>query len=479
MKGRRVAGTVLIAGFGALVALFIYTRFLDDRFNLAERGNSLNRPVQFTNSFNAPAGGAIDFSDMAEQIVHTVVHVKTKSFQEYSYRNPIMEFFYGESNNQKREVQGFGSGVIISEDGYIITNNHVIEGADVVDVTLNDKHTLSADVVGRDVTTDIALLKVDSEGLPFIRIGDSDELRLGQWVVAIGNPFNLTSTVTAGIVSAKGRSLELLDSQYRIESFIQTDAALNMGNSGGALVNIKGELVGITTAIISPTKTYAGNSFAVPVNIVSKVAEDLKVYGEVQRAIIGVNITDITSEYADEQKLEEVKGVLITNIREGGAAQDAGLKEGDIITSFDGIETDTRAELQEEIGKRRPGETVQLIVLRNNKEKVYNLTLKNLEGGTDIVRAGVGSGIIYGASMEPLSPEEKDRFNLGSGLIITSIEEGRLSDIGIRRGYIITEVNGQDVNSIKEIRDVTDEGVDLISLKGIQSNGTIFSYRFK
>ena len=267
-----------------------------------------------------------------------------------------------------REVSGYGSGVIISADGYIITNNHVIEDAESVDVTLNDKRTFTAQVIGRDPSTDIALLKIKADNLPFIKYGDSDQLKLGEWVLAVGNPFNLTSTVTAGIVSAKGRNLGLIEGDYRIESFIQTDAALNMGNSGGALVNTKGLLVGITSAIFSPSGAYAGNSFAIPVSIVKKVVDDLKEFGEVQRAIIGVNIRDVNSDDAEKQNLGAVKGVLITGIVPDGSAEEAGLKENDVIVKFDGVDVNSTSELQEQVGKHRPGDKATVTYLRKGKE---------------------------------------------------------------------------------------------------------------
>jgi len=416
---------------------------------------------------------------VAENIVHTVVHVKTKTLQSSSYHDPIMEFFYGESYSKPREVRGFGSGVIISDDGYIITNNHVVEDADEVDVTLNDNRTFEASIIGRDPSTDIALLKIESGGLPYVRYGDSDQLKLGQWVIAIGNPFNLTSTVTAGIVSAKGRNLGLINDRYRIESFIQTDAVLNQGNSGGALLNTVGQLVGITTAIISPSGAYAGNSFAIPVNIVKKVVEDLMQYGEVQRAIMGVSITDVTSDLAEEENISEVKGVYVTDIVPGGAADKAGLRNGDVVLKFEGRKTDTAAELQEQISKKRPGEKVTLQVLRNKKKRDYELILENLSGGTEIVQAGKDSGIIFGVRLEPLSLAEKSEYRISNGMKVIRVQNGRFDDLGIRVGYIIFEVNGKDINNYEDIKNATEDGTELRSLKGLQSNGTYFSYQFR
>ncbi|MBE3086352.1 MAG: trypsin-like peptidase domain-containing protein, partial [Bacteroidetes bacterium] len=320
-----------MALLGASIALFAYTKLIE-RPSVAVSKDSSKVEVQDAKAFLTSLQmqeGQIDFTYAAEQTVHGVVHVHTKAMMGQP-DNPIMEWFYGDRYSRPREVSGYGSGVIISDDGYIITNNHVVENAESVDVTLNDKRTFTAQVIGRDPSSDIALIKIKADNLPYIKYGDSEQLRLGEWVLAVGNPFNLTSTVTAGIVSAKGRSFTLPDGTYRIESFIQTDAALNMGNSGGALVNTKGLLVGITSAIISPNGAYAGNSFAIPVTIVKKVVDDLKEFGEVQRALIGVNIRDIESEDADKQKLSEVKGVLVTRIIEDGSAEAAGLKENDV-----------------------------------------------------------------------------------------------------------------------------------------------------
>jgi len=305
MKKRDLITTLLVALFGALAGLFIFTRFLDrDKMVIGteKERQMIEENARYT--MMMPQSGVNDFTFAAEQTVHAVVHVKTRATVSSSYSNPLYEFFYGRGSNQSRVVRGFGSGVIVTEDGYIVTNNHVIEDADEVDVTLNDNRTFSAEIVGRDPSTDIAVIKIKASSLPYIRFGNSDAIRLGEWVLAVGNPFNLTSTVTAGIVSAKGRSLGLLDNQYRIESFIQTDAALNQGNSGGALVNVQAELIGITTAIISPSGAYAGNSFAVPTSIVRKVYEDNRQFGEVQRGLLGVNITDVTAELAKEENHE-------------------------------------------------------------------------------------------------------------------------------------------------------------------------------
>jgi Do/DeqQ family serine protease len=390
-----------------------------------------------------------------------------------------MEWFYGDRYSSKpREVSGYGSGVIISADGYIITNNHVIKNAESVEVTLNNKRTLDAEIVGRDPGSDIALLKVKGDNLPFIKYGDSDQLRLGEWVLAVGNPFNLTSTVTAGIVSAEGRSLGLNEGDYRIESFIQTDAALNMGNSGGALVDSKGLLVGITSAILSPSGAYAGNSFAIPVTIVKKIVEDLKEFGQVQRALIGVNIIDVDSEEAKKQNLKEVKGILVTRIIEGGSASGAGMKENDIIMKFDGQDVSTVAELQEQVGRHRPGDKVSVTYLRSGKENTVTVILKNASGNTSVVTADMTSDKIFGATLESLSQSEMRNIDFDYGLKVVDIEDGKFKDIGIKKGYYILSINGKKVRNLTEVRQFTNNGSNLKSIGGMQSDGTLFNYQF-
>jgi len=479
MKVKKLFIALFMALLGAAIALFAYTRINEKPSGLSEY-DSVNFEVRGSPAFLASYAmqeGQIDLTYAAEQTVHAVVHVKTKTMMGSQAPNPIMEWFYGERYSRPREVRGYGSGVIISTDGYIITNNHVIEGADDVDVTLNDKREFTAEVVGRDPSTDIALLKIKANNLPYIKYGDSDGLKLGEWVLAVGNPFNLTSTVTAGIVSAKGRSLNILDSDYRIESFIQTDAALNMGNSGGALVNTRGLLVGITSAIVSPSGAYAGNSFAIPITIVRKVVEDLREFGEVQRAIMGVIITDITSQEAEKQNLKEVKGVLITGINENGAADQAGLKENDIIMKLNNVNVATSAELQEQIGKYRPGDNLSVTYVRNGRQSTVPLILKNLSGNTDVVKPGTGTSVVFGARIESLSQSERRSLNINYGVKVAELNDGRFKDIGIRRGYIILSINGKKVSNAAEVREVSDNERSLESIEGVQSNGRYFSLK--
>lgn len=475
MKAKSLIAVLFVALFGALAGLFIYTRFLDRNDLVIGTDRDIEKNARYTSLL--PQSGVNDFTFAAEQTVHAVVHVKTKTTVSSSSQNPLYEFFYGPGVNKPREVRGSGSGVIVTDDGYIVTNNHVIENADEMEVTLNDKRTLSAEVVGRDPSTDIALLKIKTNGLPFIKFGDSDAIRLGEWVLAVGNPFNLTSTVTAGIVSARGRSLNLLNNQYRIESFIQTDAAVNMGNSGGALVNTRGELIGITTAIYSPTGTYSGNSFAVPSSIVKKVYEDLKQFGEVQRGLLGVNIIDVTSEIAKEENLKEVKGVYLTGVVEDGAAKAAGLAANDVIIAINGEPVGTTSDLQEKVNRFRPGDKVDVTYLRKGRQDNKTVVLRNFEGGTGVLAPGAQSASLFGATFAPVTSGEKQQYKITNGVKVSSISDGRFRDLGLSKGTIIIDVNGQKVDSAADIRRATNDEKSLTSIEGYTPDGTYFKYQ--
>lgn len=466
---------------GAAITLLIYTKFVQKPVTVVERDSStavLADGKPFLTSFQL-GEGQIDFTYAAEQTVHAVVHVRTKSMVKQP-DNPFMEWWFGDRySNQPRERQGFGSGVIISEDGYIVTNNHVIEDAENIEVKLNDNRILSAEVIGRDPTTDIALLKVNVNNLQYLRWGDSEKLKVGEWVLAVGNPFTLGTTVTAGIVSAKGRNLDILEGEYRIESFIQTDAALNSGNSGGALVDTKGLLVGITSAIYSPSGAYAGNSFAIPVSIVKKVVDDLKEYGEVQRAIIGVLITDMTSEEAKKLNLKEVKGALVSKVYDGGAAAEANLKENDVILKIAEVPVNTSAELQEQVAKYRPGDKISITYLRAGKEFTVPVILKNIAGNTNVVTRGMTGMEVFGARLEGLSSKEKRSYKLENGVRIVELGEGLFKDIGLRSGTIITTINGKKVNNSADVRSAIGGGESsLKTIEGYTPDGRFFSYRF-
>lgn len=473
MKIKNIILYIFIAVIGGFVALFAYVNFVDDQSVYVEQ-RVLN-DSQFTNFVNKPFTGSlpVDFTTVAEQTVKGVVHVKTVSESETAY-NPFYEFFYG-NRGRPRKVLAFGSGVILSQDGYIVTNNHVIEGAENIEIILDDKRTFTAKLIGLDPNTDLALLKVEAEGLSPVPYGNSDEVRLGQWVLAIGNPFNLTSTVTAGIISAKGRSIGILGGNYKIESFLQTDAALNHGNSGGALVNTDGELIGITSAIVSTTGEYSGNSFAIPVEIVKKVVADLKEYGRVQRAILGVSINDVTAKLVEDKNLETIEGVYISSVSEGGAASEAGIKDGDVVLSINGVNVNTVAELQERFSRYRPGDRVPILIKRKGKTKQYDVVLRNLEGGTGIVRS---SDYVLGGKFIAITEAEKKEFKLSNGLKLKSLRDGRLSSMGFKPGYIIVRINNKKMNQIVDISRIEDTGEEIYSIEGVTTDGMQFSYRF-
>lgn len=470
-----------MAVLGAVIALFAYTRFFEKAPATNQHDSSriyMENAQAYLTSMQQRAG-QIDFTYAAEQTVHAVVHVRTKSLMSSQPQNPIMEFFYGPQSQQKpREVRGFGSGVIISADGYIITNNHVIEDAEDVEVALNDRRLFPAEVIGRDPASDIALLKIKGENFPYIKYGDSDQLKVGQWVLAVGNPFNLTSTVTAGIVSAKGRSLGLNEGDYSIESFIQTDAALNMGNSGGALVDTNGNLVGITSAILSPSGAYAGNSFAIPVSIVKKVVDDLKEYGAVQRALIGVNIKDVDSEDADKLHLNEVRGILITNVVENGAASAAGLKENDVIVAFDGQQVNSVGELQDHVNRHRPGDKATVTYLRNGKENNAAIVLKNANGNTEIVKYAENEDVVFGAKLAPITAADKKKYDIDHGVKIVEPGKGRFGEIGMQKDFIILSINGKRVEKAADVRNYSNNEQSLRAIAGVQKDGSLLNYQF-
>jgi Do/DeqQ family serine protease len=483
MKGKYLLGALFMALLGASIALFAYTRIVAKPLVAVSKDSSqveAQNVRAYLTSLQTQEG-QIDFTYAAEQTVHAVVHVHTKTMMSGQSDNPIMEWFYGDRNSNKpREANGYGSGVIISNDGYIITNNHVVENAESVEVTLNDKRTFAAKVIGRDPGSDIALLKIKADNLPFIKYGDSEQLRLGEWVLAVGNPFNLTSTVTAGIVSAKGRSLGLNEGNYKIESFIQTDAALNMGNSGGALVNTKGLLVGITSAIMSPNGAYSGNSFAIPVTIVKKVIDDLREFGEVQRAIIGVNIQDVDADIASKLHLSEIKGAQVTRIIPSGSAQEAGMKENDVIIKFDGQPVNSVSELQEKVGKHRPGDKATVTYVRNSVENTVPITLKNVAGNTKVVTTQMeeGDDEVFGARLKSLSSDEMSSMSIDYGVKVMEVNSGKFKEIGIAKGYIILGVNGKKVKTPDDVRQYSANGSKLKSIEGLLPDGTEFNYAF-
>jgi serine protease Do len=399
--------------------------------------------------------------------------------------DPWHQFFFGDNGYRRNSQQQMstGSGVIISENGYIATNNHVINNAEKVEVTLNNNKTYTAEVIGKDPNTDLALLKIEEKGLPYITYANSDDVKVGQWALAVGNPFNLTSTVTAGIISAKGRSINALDANankgsYPIESFIQTDAAVNPGNSGGALVNTAGELIGINSAIASNTGSYAGYSFAVPVNIVKKVMADLLEFGTVQRAFIGVSIREIDNKLAEEKNLNLYQGVYVAGLTEGGAADMAGLKEGDIITKIGEAKVNSSPELQEQVSNYRPGDKVNITIVREGKEKVMALMFKNKNNNTDLMKKEKLSVVrALGAVFEPVTQDEMRRLRIANGIKIKQLGEGKLASSGIKEGFIITSIDKKTVTDVEDLNFLESKKGGVL-IEGVYPNGFRAYYGF-
>lgn len=463
--------TIVSAMVGATIALFAYSKF----FQKNEFGNDIysSLPINKVSntSFDLP-----DFTGAAERSVNAVVHVKTKMQGQYYSQNSMFDFFFGNSNQQYQQpqVMPVGSGVCISSDGYIVTNNHVVNNSDYIEVVLDDKRTFTAKLIGTDQNTDIALLKIDADNLPFIPYGNSDNLKVGEWVLAVGNPFNLTSTVTAGIVSAKARNINM--SQYSIESFIQTDAAVNPGNSGGALVNINGNLVGINTAIASQTGSYVGYSFAVPVNIVKKVVADLLEFGEVQRAYLGINIASVDQKLAAEKGISETQGVYIDDVYENGAAAIAGINKGDVIVGVNEFAVKDIPQLQEQLTKYRPGDKIKIDLMRGEKKLTVDVILKNRENGTSFVKSE--DLTVLGSKFQSLSAEDKRQLRLNSGIKVLDIGNGKLKAVGIRNGFIITSINHQSVTSVNEAKDIIDKTKGVVLVEGVYPNGMYAYFSF-
>jgi len=473
MKNKQLIVLLITAFIGGLVAVFVYSALID---NKEKKLTSLEKqPVNLVN-LQAGIDTSTDFTYAAEKTINSVVNVKTQSTVQF--RNPIYEFFYGDRYQGDDEpVTGIGSGVIITADGYIVTNNHVVENSDKVSVTLNDKREFTAKVVGTDHSTDLALLKVDAEDLPFIAFGNSDALKVGEWVLAVGNPFNISSTVTAGIVSAKGRSMAIIEDNYRIESFIQTDASVNRGNSGGALVNLRGEMVGINTAILSPTGGNVGISFAIPSSIVQKVVKDLIEYGTVQRAIMGVQIRDITAEFAKEKGLDVLDGVYVEEVNDNSAAKEAGIESGDVINQINGIAVKSPSELQEMVGRYRPGDKITVNLKRKDKTKQIEVTLRNLQGDTGVVKAETFETIL-GAKVVNLVDQDKRKLGIKHGVKVTELQDGKLKAEGVKPGFVITQVNNQPIYSVAELEKIFKSLKGGVYIEGVYQNGVVAYYAF-
>ena len=476
--------TAIVVSVGT--TFYLARRNVVDRgMDFLERGDTLSAvQASYSRFASLPSAGETDFTAAAELSVNAVVHVKVSyPNQRQSYTSdPFFEYFFGRP--QQREMpaqQASGSGVIISEDGYIVTNNHVIDKAAQILVVLNDKREFNATLVGTDPNTDIALLKIDASSLPVIRMGNSDDLRVGEWVLAVGNPFNLTSTVTAGIVSAKARNINILNADMKIESFIQTDAAVNPGNSGGALVNTHGELVGINTAIASQTGSYSGYSFAVPVSIVRKVVSDLRQYGIVQRAVLGVQMQEITAELKNEKGLGTLQGAYVAAVVPDGAADKAGIKAGDVITQIDAAPIRSGADLQEQIGRHRPGDSVTITVMRGSTLKTLTAELTNRQGGTGLVEKNNNTAVL-GAELVEISDALKRQLGINYGIQVKNIKNGCLKKAGVPNGYIILKVNNRTIHSVEDMQEVVQNALaaserdKVLFLTGCTPSGRVLYY---
>lgn len=473
MKIKSILLTVFVS---VLTSSLLFYYFNISFNNQNKEFNDINYHAKLTSLLNTSNNENLNFVLAAEKSIHSVVHVKTQYNQQMA-SGSIYDFFFGPGYySNPSPVQGSGSGVIISEDGYIVTNNHVVEKADYIEVVLNDKRTYTAKMIGSDPTTDIALLKIEDINLPFISYGNSDNIQVGEWVMAVGNPFNLTSTVTAGIVSAKARNINILSKQFAIESFIQTDAAVNPGNSGGALVNTKGELVGINTAIASNTGSFTGYSFAIPVNIVKKIIADIIEFGEVQRAYLGVSIADIDGKLAEQKGIKKIEGVYVASLNNDGAASNAGLEQGDIILKVGDIEVNTVSALQEQISKYRPGDKVNLTIKRNGNLKQFVLTLRNKHGNTNIVKTEMVS--VLGAKFEELNFEEKQKLRLKNGIKISELGSGKLRAAGIKEGFIITSINRKQIFNLQDVESLLVNTKGGVLIEGIYPNGMVAYYAF-
>ena len=496
-----------ILGIGAVVLLSAgvagvttYTMLKpENRDSLSFNEQFRQNPGARLAAYDAINAQPVDLTQAAENSLHAVVHIKSTQQakeQTVTVRDPFAEIFgdiFGNGGRQQRRVQtqprvGFGSGVIISKDGYIVTNNHVIDGADEIIVKLNDNREFKGRMIGTDPNSDLALVKIEGDDFPTIPVGDSDALKVGEWVLAVGNPFNLTSTVTAGIVSAKARTLGVYGIGG-VESFIQTDAAINQGNSGGALVNAKGELVGINAVLSSPTGAYAGYGFAIPTSVMTKVVSDLKQYGTVQRALLGIKGTSLAGDgdMMSDQPIDKsgatlsdkrkefgvVDGVWVREIVDGGSAAGSDIKVDDVIIGIDGKKVQNFADLQEAIAQHRPGDKVTVKVMRDKKEKNINITLKNDQGTTKIVKdAGME---ILGAAFKELPDDLKKQLNLGYGLQVTGVTSGKMADAGVRKGFIILKANDQPMRKVSDLEEVMKAAVkspnQVLFLTGVFPSG--------
>jgi len=463
-------GVILASIVGALVSASVVMYYIQNQLDANTLNTSIaehQQQVSFTNYSDSalivPKG--LNFMHAAESTIAGVVHIRaTYSVGENSL-NPLEGIF-------KSPAQSSGSGVIISDNGYIVTNNHVIEDANEIEVVLNDNRSYYGKIIGTDPTTDLALLKINATQLNFVPYGNSDQLKHGEWVLAVGNPFDLNSTVTAGIVSAKARNIGILrdKNNLQIESFIQTDAAVNPGNSGGALVNLKGELIGINTAIATPTGNYTGYSFAVPVSLVKKVMDDLLMYGEVQRGLLGIRIRDVDAQLAEATNLNVVNGVFVSDVNDHSAAEDAGIEQGDVIVAINDLPVNNVSELQELVARNRPGDEIKVTYLRNNKSAETNAILKDFEGNATVTEKTYNK-VIEGAVFRDLTVEELEANEIKHGVKIETLQEGKWKEAGIKEGFIITRIDKLAVANIRDLNNILENKTGGILVEGLYPDG--------
>jgi serine protease Do len=513
---KKIGLTLLTAFVGGAMALGAY-KVIESKYadNLSFEDK---QKVYFTSNPSSPvvsSAGQLDFTEAAAAVTPAVVYIRTtygsSASQGSSGSQDRLEQMFGDMFGQRMRPQGpqmaSGSGVIISDDGYIVTNNHVVEKADKITVATNDHRTFEAKVIGTDPNTDLALIKISGTNLPVVKLGNSDDTRVGEWVLAVGNPFNLTSTVTAGIISAKGRNIGIIGSEKNedeenpfgrtrnqpaapklnkaIESFIQTDAAINPGNSGGALVNTKGELIGINAAIASHTGSYEGYGFAIPVNLAKKVLNDIKKFGSVKRGYVGVNFVELNPDRAKDLHIDNTTGLYVNDLVDGGGAQQAGIQKGDVITKVEGTPVYESSDLQEHVGRMQPGDKINLTVLRDGKEKSFAVTLKaDATISTRTAAVSKSAEELFnklGASFQPLSQAQKAKFHVNSGVVVSQVREGRVFDsFEIPVGSIITSINKSPINSVADIdKVITNLRNGNLVISGYYPDGTNFNNMFQ
>lgn len=481
MKSFSWVSVLVISLVSSLGALYLdHTYFQNNSTNYQSVTEKQNRDLSIFKNDTLPAFSAnVNFVATSKSVRNAVVYIRTKgrqngeSLRQLHQNIPEMDEFFQMPDFQG---EGSGSGVILTEDGLIVTNNHVVEGAKQIQVLLNNKQSFEAKLIGRDPSTDLALLKINGRGFPFLKYGNSERVQIGEWVLAIGNPFDLTSTVTAGIISGKGRSINILreKSNLAIESFIQTDAAVNPGNSGGALVDLRGELIGINTAIASPTGSYSGYSFAVPVNLVKKVIDDLLQFGAVQRALLGVSIVDVTADFAKEIGLKSLDGVFVREVSSGSSAEKCGIKKGDVITKINNFSVNSVPELQEIVGQFHPGDQIRVEIVRQEKTMVLTAILKNENGESKIAISKPIEGTFveeFGAEFRPITDSQKGKYGISSGLEITSIKTQKLKKIGLESGCILFKLDKKRVKIPQDLVEIYNSGSGGLLIEAIFPDG--------